>query len=674
MLFPSRDRRLSLYLGLAIFLIAFALRVWAISVPLNLDEVAWLRRGAAFAREILANDLDSTYGRHHPGVTNMWLTGWAMTLNCVLQTQFPQWFQLSQPFPDLETCLRFEDYSIHWFLLPRLVQALVTAATTVGIFVLLRRLFDLTIALSAIALLSLEPFFLGYQRFLTTDALSLNFAILSLLWLLLYLRSPLKTPRFPHSNRALTWLLASGVAMGFAAASKITILFLLPGVWLWVACIELGWWNEFPKRGLWRLSLEILLWVTVFCTTAYLLWPILWVEPGETLVKLYEGLVKESARGHFFFLGNTTDEVGLLFYPLMLLYRLSPILLGGTAISLTLLAVPRWRRQLPHPQTLLALLLVAVSMLGIFSLFSNKLDRYLLPVVPPFAVLAAAGWWTLGRRFLSKATPQVLLSLIAVQAVVLLSVAPHYVTYYNPLLGGNRAARHVLQLGQGEGLEAAARWLNAQSPSLRVASWYEVVFRAYFNGDVVEVGRSRDDNTPPDWTQAHRVVLYINQIQRQFPSPEMVAYFRQRPPLHTVRLQGIEYAWVYPGPVPSPEDLGQIVPVAASDNPVATLLGTDPIPTSVTPGTPLELTTYWRWQQPPPPDLQLQVTLGDRSQTFPLLGGFLFPQQSQVSPVLRDSQILAIPNIPGTYPLRLALMQNGRPLGSPVDLEPIIVP
>src|SRR5262245_45757634 len=42
-------------------------------------------------------------------------------------------------------------------------------------------------------------------------------------------------------------------------------------------------------------------------------------------------------------------------------------------------------------------------------------------------------------------------------------------------------------------------------------------------------------------------------MQRGFPSGEILNYFRQREPLQVIKLGGIEYAWIYEGPVLSRE-------------------------------------------------------------------------------------------------------------------------
>jgi hypothetical protein len=41
---------------------------------------------------------------------------------------------------------------------------------------------------------------------------------------------------------------------------------------------------------------------------------------------------------------------------------------------------------------------------------------------------------------------------------------PYYLSYYNPLMGGPRKAPQVMQIGWGEGLDQAGRYLD-RNPS-----------------------------------------------------------------------------------------------------------------------------------------------------------------------------------------------------------------
>jgi len=174
----------------SIFLISFLLRIFEITVPLNVDEVSWLSRSTLFFKFLLEDRLADTFLRHHPGVINMWLNGSGMLLNCGFNQLFPGWLDLKQS-ADLEGCLNTiipGQIPICLYVVPRLLQAAITSACMVGIYILAKRLLGRPAALAAISLLILEPFFLAYQRLIITDALQTDFAVLGLLLLLLYLR------------------------------------------------------------------------------------------------------------------------------------------------------------------------------------------------------------------------------------------------------------------------------------------------------------------------------------------------------------------------------------------------------------------------------------------------------------------------------------------------------
>ncbi|AOY80541.2 glycosyltransferase family 39 protein [Moorena producens JHB] len=252
---------------LAIFLVSLVLRVLGITVAFNVDERNWMRRGSLFLWRLLEGDLADTYLRHHPGVTNMWLTGSSQLLNCQFHKLFPGWLNLNQA-QSLEACLNTSNFPISSFVMPRLLQAVMTSACMVGIYILAKRLLGRPAALAAISLLILEPFFLAYQRSITTDALQTDFGILGLLLLLLYLRGD-------GTRRT---LVASGALMGLALAAKIPTIFVLPGVGLWIVLIELGVWQaSFPQRGWKRQTVDMMLWGITFCAVIFLIWPALWV-------------------------------------------------------------------------------------------------------------------------------------------------------------------------------------------------------------------------------------------------------------------------------------------------------------------------------------------------------------------------------------------------------------
>ncbi|MCD6291455.1 MAG: glycosyltransferase family 39 protein [Anaerolineae bacterium] len=656
---------------IGIFVVSLALRVLAIHVPINVDEALWIRRGPMFLAALLNGDLAGTYIRHHPGLPNMWMIGAVSAARCLLRDWFPSSLGLDQA-PTFHACVQtltnWPFFPISFYVSARLAQATITAICMVFLYILARELLGRPVALGGISLLVLEPYFLAYQRAITTDAFQADFGILALLLLLLYLRG----------GKSRRWLLASGALMGLATATKIPAVFTLPAVAAWVVLIETGVWrSSFPRRGWRRQIIDLFLWGGTALAVFIVLWPALWVAPLQTIRHLLADLVEEEEGHNQFFLGHFTRSPGPLFYPLVLAYRLSPVLQVGLLASLVSLSASRLRRRLDHVSELIAILLIPISILFFITLSETKIDRYIIPMAPALAFVAAAGWREIGawterwveqvRRRLQRSrasqwiairglTTATMLGLA--QLVILLPQYPYYLTYYNPLLGGVRVAQHVLMIGNGEGLDRAARWLN-RSPEARhmvVASWYEGAFAPYFAGTAIGVRKGWSTNTWP-WTNANRIVLYINQFQRKVPEPKMIAYFAAQKPLHTVRIHGVDYVRIYPGPVPLPGEIGQIqVPLNITFGGQVRLLGYDLPVSQVASGDELVVTLYWEILKPPPSDATVYMGLRDardnrwgRSDAR-LLEGYHPLENVSPGDVLRDVHRLTV--LPGTPPGR----------------------
>lgn len=668
---------------LVIFLVALALRAIAIDVPINSDEGLWMYRGTFFARRLMDGELAETYLRHHPGVTNMWLIGSSMFLNCLWHNWHPQFWGIDQP-ASVRACLNQLNFPIGMWILPRIFQAGVTAGCMVAIYDLVRRLLGRPVALVAIGLLMLEPFFLAYQRYLTTDAMQADFGAVGLLAMLVYLRQPLgdaharqATPQATsqtapqigfRSKRPRKWLLLSGAMMGLSILSKIPSIFFIPAVVTWLVMIEVGRSESFARRGWLRQGSDFGLWLLAIGATAFLIWPALWVAPVDTVTQLIAGLRDESQRGAFFYLGQTTDAIGLSFYPLALLYRLTPVLLVGLAIWI-FTAIKDGVRRPSHALTLLPLLLASsvIWVLGLLSLSDSKIDRYINLVIPLLAVLAAIGWMRLGSALaivIRQRQPQRILAagmvgLLIIQSAVVVSYQPYYLTYFNPIAGLIYPVERVFMLGQGEGVDQAARWLN-QSPEAKemtAAVWYKRAFRPYFLGTSVNIPKFNGTDVP-SWLTANRVILYINQYQRDLPEREMLEYFSAQPLLHSVRFHGLDYVKIYPGPVATPGDLAAIAEpqsVRVSDR--IQFYGHELERDRPTSDQALQVTTYWEFADALPAESKLVLTLknstGESSTTADrLMGSYIAMDKVPQNVPLRESQTIPLDTLsPGRYNL-----------------------
>jgi 4-amino-4-deoxy-L-arabinose transferase-like glycosyltransferase len=531
----TRDRALVA----VVFAVSFSLRVAAIDRPLSVDEGFWVERGALFVSALLRHEPAATYVRPHPGVTTMWLVGTSNAAWCYAEAA-------SEQPGSWQTCLGRLAVRGHHpliaYVVPRLVLAIVTSAAVAALFALSARLLGVRVALPAAALLAFEPFFLAHQRFITTDALAADLAGIAVLLFLLHLR---------EGGRR--WLLASAVAFGLAAATKMPVVLMLPPMAAWILAVERGIWPAFAPKGTRQRAIELGAWALVAAASVIVIWPALWVRPLLTAQSLLADLRSEKEAYSI-----RLDDPTWSFYARALVWRLSPLLQAGAALTAVALMWPAWRRRLDRRAEWEALALLAIATLVLLRLSGGAaVERYLLPVVPVMALLAGGGWAWLGERLEGllprRRTGSLLLGGVALGQLALL--VPHLsgaMTFYNPLLGGAPAARQVLAIGMGEGLDRAAEWLNRQpgSESMVVASGCSSAFAPYFRGRTIEQTYAEDPTMP---IEADRLVIYVRQVQMESVHPILMSYLESQRPLHVVTMHGLDYAWIYGGPIVLPE-------------------------------------------------------------------------------------------------------------------------
>jgi hypothetical protein len=366
----------------------------------------------------------------------------------------------------------------------------------------------------------------------------------------------------------------------------------------------------------------------------------------------------------------------------------------------------RWRRQ---RALLLSLWAFAILFIVPVSFVGRRGDRYILPVYLPLNFLAAISLGWLNTRISSglrdringtlekenaspkpdvgrmptgsrnlAATPRIAgrmvlsggrvaarsiwqiirdnrrllaATILAGQFLFVLAFYPYYFPYLNPLLGGPLTAPWLINIGWGEGLDQAARYLNAQPPSRRnnAAAWYSGQFAPFFRGYTFDIASNEPALT------ADRAVFYINQVQRQLPSQELVAYFANREPEHVVRLGGVDYATIYRGPVIGyhPPDRLQF-PTDVTLGGAVHLIGYDIGRDSTRTDEEIGITLYWDVLAPLSDDYNVYVRLVDDSGTvwgqvdrLPL-GGLWRTTQWEPGTYIKDEYRMSL--LPGTPP------------------------
>jgi 4-amino-4-deoxy-L-arabinose transferase-like glycosyltransferase len=532
----KESRRSRWLLPTLIFVVALLPRLAPLGRYVTPDEPAWVYRSIRFSQALASGDLAATPATGHPGVTTMWLGS--------LGLQVQRWIAPQASADHLDWLnglagLSPESPAAYYHLasfLPagRILVALTTSLGLVAIFALARRLWGLWTASLATLLLALDPFLAGHSGLLHLDGLLATTMALSVLAALLAVCSPIGKRERVLSYR---WVTLSGMLAGLALLTKTPGGILAP----FTALVFTAAW--FTRRVSGRRAITaLLLWGLVAALTCLALYPALWAEPVTTLRGLLDVGERhiESALRPIFFHGQFTYDPGLFFYPLVWLFRVSPLVLIGLPVAFfTTLRRPGHRR--------FALVALAALALG-FGLFvavaGKKHDRYLLPAFPPLTFVAALGWEEIVRlahRKLNFRIPNSWLVPTALILIQLLLILPYWsapLAYFNPILGGPRGAVNWLPVGWGEGLGAAARWLN-QAPAaeqLIVATPSIPPFASFFAGQTVLL-------TQDTRSQADYVVYPPQQDAEQLPpdDPSLV---------YSHKVGGLSYASVFRNAAP----------------------------------------------------------------------------------------------------------------------------
>lgn len=148
------------------------------------------------------------------------------------------------------------------------------------------------------------------------------------------------------------------------------------------------------------------------------------------------------------------------------------------------------------------------------------------------------------------------MAVVVLQAVPVLKIHPYYATYHFPLLSGQWVTKNT-SVGKGVGLDVAAACLNAKpdAPHLRVrVSRFSNNLNKYFVG---KTWQRSNRETFPRYIDFDYDVEYVRDRQIQGKpvdahpekgTPPSVLqrhrdFHRERE--HVVRLNGIDYVWIY---------------------------------------------------------------------------------------------------------------------------------
>lgn len=364
---------------------------------INNDAHFWYSRTAEFMEQIRDRDWEETLQNPKPGVTVHWLSG--LSLQAVLSLY--EWRYGFRP----------EIWTVDTFWIVHTASVGPLVAVSLGFvlvyYVVISRLFSREAAFYSVLLFGLQPFYLGLSRNYHADSTVTAFMGISALLLLLFLREV-----------RWRWLALSGVSAGLALLSKSAAIFLLP--YFGLALLVDGFFN---RRAIGFYFKIALLWLFLLSLTFVALLPDMWVEPLENLRVIFvnEGLflarVGRDGADSAGFLAGLTDY----FEPLW--RDLTPVMFGLSFAGLGLLLIKKKKSA-----TEWLLLAYPLFYFLQMSLVAQKMDRYLLPLVPFLAFFGGLFLVKLEEIF-SNHKKYFILVVLALNLSFVLYYFPNYLLY-----------------------------------------------------------------------------------------------------------------------------------------------------------------------------------------------------------------------------------------------------
>ncbi|MDQ3524913.1 MAG: glycosyltransferase family 39 protein [Chloroflexota bacterium] len=534
-------------------LLYLAPRVIGLDQLVTVDERFWLGRSANFYSALANGDFEDTYQHAHPGVTVMW----AGTLGFL--TTYPE-YRDEHPEQILNEHLVHEELQslgrdpLDLLIAGRVAKVILqTAIFAVG-FWMARGVFGAPVASVGGLLVAFDPFLIAHDRLLHIDGMVAVASFASIMALLRYLDSP------DHVG----YLVLSG---GFAALAWLTRApaILLVGVagmaFLVLAVRRYRSGGASPGQVITSVAWPVAVWALSALVTTLLAWPALLAAPGMVVDQMSSYILDAAQGGHeagIFFYGETVrGDPGILYYPIAILWRMTPFVAAGLAIMLVALAL-RSRTIVP------ARLRLPIAMLGLFavlylagmSLGAKKFDRYILPIFPALDFIAAVGIVGIGRLLLTfrgradrmLANAAVFVAVVGQLASAVLA-APYYLQYFNPLVGGTAGGERMLLLGWGEGLDQSADFIldqpDGDNAVVHMSNTYTSLGYFMPTSATVETHAYQTDmESIVQWAEADYYVAYVTQWQRGYYS-RPINHLSQFEPVHTVSLNGVEFARTY---------------------------------------------------------------------------------------------------------------------------------
>ncbi|MEZ4516478.1 MAG: phospholipid carrier-dependent glycosyltransferase [Chloroflexota bacterium] len=459
----------------------------------TIDEQNHIARGLAFLRTG-----DPRLSLEHPPLINALSALPLLTMpELRLPTDHPSWDRPEgwYEFADLFLWQYNEPYVDQIVFLARMPIVFITIALALTGFVFAQLMWGRMAALFALTLFLFEPNLLAHGRYATTDIGGVLFTFLTtlLLW------------RLWQSGARWSWrgVLGAGLAMGLAFGSKLSALGFVP-IWLLLAVLPIYPTNTEDKpvasiSWLRRVGWRFLQVIVAGMISILVVWAIFGFQwgvyetdgllgflsgitgPAPTYVEGVNQILRLTGNGGrpSFLLGHFSDTGFISYFPVAFAVKtplalLALIVLAGIALLL----------KRPTRRSAVFLLVTAVSFYVLTMLSALNIGyRHVLPALPYLLVLVS-GLTSPQLVKISDEQPStwrdhiwqwVVTGGMALMVAATLWIHPHYLSFFNRLVGGPENGYNVLidsNLDWGQDMIRLRSWMEENDvPSVNLA-WF----------------------------------------------------------------------------------------------------------------------------------------------------------------------------------------------------------
>lgn len=370
----------------------------------GVDAYLWDMRSDKFVEAVLTGNFIETNQKYHPGVTLMWLSGFAKKLYRIL-------FEMKRGYSPMivKGVVYPEQFFQNLFVASLPLVIVISVVLAVSVVLLIKTGVNKKLLLFFSVLLSLEPFFLGISRFFHLTGLEATFGFAIIITGYYYTK---------NSRFWVILLMSLYFSLGFLTKTSMMVFMPFYGLVMFTGFFvqKKDFINSFIKS------------VTAFLATlaigiilVFAFWPALWVAPFHVIEDVYHSGIRDRAFGDNPSPSLTNNKY--LYYYEMFFLRSTALVFIGYIGSVLLLVLNKVK-------TDKFLLWVSVLFVPYYAFVmaipSKQIDRY-AAVLFPFAVLAASYFYYYIYTKLKKRSHKI----IYISALILYLFTIQWIYYPN---------------------------------------------------------------------------------------------------------------------------------------------------------------------------------------------------------------------------------------------------